>query len=190
MLFTWQLQNGHHNFDFFFQLPWVPIIHFMWNPLLPMPPNFWGITIYIAIVIRKLPTMQMYSSFLFNFSSNSPLFVKGSVGNITATIFKRKKARFSCWFITINTSFDLHFLFCVSNHYIETLVNQFKYIIALRQPIQYAKGNVLFKIIDLTGYILTFFPSRPIPLTSICWIFLAFSGFSSSVAYTEIKAKS
>ena len=101
--------------------------------------------------------MQMYSSFLFNFSSNSPLFVKGSVGNITATIFKRKKARFSCWFITINTSFDLHFLFCVSNHYIETLVNQFKYIIALRQPIQYAKGNVLFKIIDLTGYILTFF---------------------------------
>ena len=29
----------------FFHLPWVLIIHFMWNPLLPMPPHYWGIVI-------------------------------------------------------------------------------------------------------------------------------------------------
>ena len=58
-----------------------------------------------------------------------------------------KKERM-CFFLLISlVSFDLHFLFCVSNHYIETLVNQFKYIIALRQPIQYAKGNALQRLI-------------------------------------------
>jgi hypothetical protein len=27
VLFSWQFQNGHHNFDFFFQFPSVPIIY-------------------------------------------------------------------------------------------------------------------------------------------------------------------
>ena len=38
MLFSWQLQNGPQNFDFF-QLPWVQIIHLSLFPLFIECPN-------------------------------------------------------------------------------------------------------------------------------------------------------
>ena len=36
----------------FFQLPWVPIIHFMWYPLLLVPPHFLGIVWYRQCGLR------------------------------------------------------------------------------------------------------------------------------------------
>ena len=41
VLFSWQLQNGPQDFDFF-QLSWVPIIHLSLIPLRPKPPQFFG----------------------------------------------------------------------------------------------------------------------------------------------------
>ena len=43
VLFSWYVAPKRHTGFLFFQLSWVPNIHFMWNPLLPVPPHFWGI---------------------------------------------------------------------------------------------------------------------------------------------------
>ena len=41
----------------FFQLPWVPIIHFMWNPLLLCPHIFWVYFFSLSQCVKDMPVL-------------------------------------------------------------------------------------------------------------------------------------